>query len=171
MILEPKKIKSITACIFSPSVCREVMGPYVMILIFWLLSFKLANILSIHDHGRSLWLIYFIISFFSVQNLGERIYLSPPQLHYSYVHGSSWTNCKWDCFLSFCVWEFIECIERQHFCTLVLYHATWWNFFLLVLTVSFFFLYFLAESLGLFAYNIKSSAETVLPLPFQCRHL
>ena len=42
VILEPKKIKSVTAFIFSPSVCHEVMGPYVMILIFWLLSFKLA---------------------------------------------------------------------------------------------------------------------------------
>ena len=38
MILEPKKIKSATACIFSPSICHEVMGPNVMILVLWMLS-------------------------------------------------------------------------------------------------------------------------------------
>ena len=32
-ILEPKKIKSVTVSIFSPSVCHEVMGPDAMILI------------------------------------------------------------------------------------------------------------------------------------------
>ena len=39
MILEPKKIKSDTVSIFSPSICHEVMGPDAMILIFWMLSF------------------------------------------------------------------------------------------------------------------------------------
>ena len=38
VILEPKKIKSVTASTFSPSICREVMGPDVMILIFLMLS-------------------------------------------------------------------------------------------------------------------------------------
>ena len=32
MILEPKKIRSVTVSIFSPSVCHEVMGPDAMIL-------------------------------------------------------------------------------------------------------------------------------------------
>ena len=40
VILEPKKIKSVTISIVSPSVCPEVMGPDVMILVFWMLSFK-----------------------------------------------------------------------------------------------------------------------------------
>ena len=40
VILEPKKIKSVIASIFSPSICREVMGPDAMILVFWMLSFK-----------------------------------------------------------------------------------------------------------------------------------
>ena len=39
VILEPKKIKSITV---SPSICHEMMGPDAMILIFWMLSFKPA---------------------------------------------------------------------------------------------------------------------------------
>ena len=34
VILKPKKIKSVTVSIVSPSICHEVMGPYVMILSF-----------------------------------------------------------------------------------------------------------------------------------------
>ena len=34
VILEPPKIKSVTVSIVSPSVCHEVMGPDVMILVF-----------------------------------------------------------------------------------------------------------------------------------------
>ena len=34
VILEPKKIKSLTVSIISPSICHEVMGPNVMILVF-----------------------------------------------------------------------------------------------------------------------------------------
>ena len=40
MILEPKKIKSISVSIVSPSICHEVMGPDAVILVFWMLSFK-----------------------------------------------------------------------------------------------------------------------------------
>ena len=35
VILEPKKIKSVTVSIVSPSICHEVMGPDAMIFIFW----------------------------------------------------------------------------------------------------------------------------------------
>ena len=42
MILEPKKIKSVTVSTFSPSICHEVMGLDAMILVFWRLSFKSA---------------------------------------------------------------------------------------------------------------------------------
>ena len=34
VILEPKKIKSVTVSIVSPSICREVMGPDAMSLVF-----------------------------------------------------------------------------------------------------------------------------------------
>ena len=34
VILEPKKIKSVTVFIVSPSICHEVMGPDAMILAF-----------------------------------------------------------------------------------------------------------------------------------------
>ena len=39
-ILDPKKIKSVTVSIFSPSICHEVMGRDAMILVFWILGFK-----------------------------------------------------------------------------------------------------------------------------------
>ena len=39
VILEPKKIKSVTVSIVSQSVCHEMMGPDAMMLIFWVLSF------------------------------------------------------------------------------------------------------------------------------------
>ena len=34
VILEPKKIKSITASTFYPTICHEVMGPDAMIFVF-----------------------------------------------------------------------------------------------------------------------------------------
>ena len=40
VILKPKKIKSLTVSIVSPSICHEVMGPDGIILVFWMLSFK-----------------------------------------------------------------------------------------------------------------------------------
>ena len=46
VILQHKKIKSVTVSIVSPSICHEVMGPDAMILVFWMLSFKPAFSLS-----------------------------------------------------------------------------------------------------------------------------
>ena len=45
-ILEPKKIRSVTVSIFSPSVCHESMGLNAMIFVFWMLNFKPAFSLS-----------------------------------------------------------------------------------------------------------------------------
>ena len=46
VILEPKKIKSLTVSIVSPSICHEVKGPDTLIFAFWMLSFKPAFSLS-----------------------------------------------------------------------------------------------------------------------------
>ena len=46
VISEPKKIKSATVFIVSPSICHKVTGLGAMILIFWMLSFKPAFSLS-----------------------------------------------------------------------------------------------------------------------------
>ena len=40
VILEPKKMKSVTVCIVSPSICHEAIGTDAMILVFWMLNFK-----------------------------------------------------------------------------------------------------------------------------------
>ena len=40
VILEPKKMKSITVSTLFPLICCEVMGPDSRILVFWMLSFK-----------------------------------------------------------------------------------------------------------------------------------
>ena len=46
VILEPKKIKSVTVSIFPQSICHEVMGLDAMILVLWKVSFKPAFSLS-----------------------------------------------------------------------------------------------------------------------------
>ena len=46
VILEPKKIKSVTVSIVSPPICYEVMRLDAMIFVFSMLSFKLAFSLS-----------------------------------------------------------------------------------------------------------------------------
>ena len=40
VILEPRKIKSVTVSTVSPSICREVIGLDAMILVFWMLTLK-----------------------------------------------------------------------------------------------------------------------------------
>ena len=42
VILEPRKMKSLTVSIVSPSICHEVTGLDCMIFVFWLLGFKPA---------------------------------------------------------------------------------------------------------------------------------
>ena len=46
MVLEPKKIKSITVSVVYPCICHEMMGPDAMILVFWMMSFKPTYSLS-----------------------------------------------------------------------------------------------------------------------------
>ena len=46
VILEPRKIKSVTASTISSAICREVMGPDARIFVSWMLSFKPAFSLS-----------------------------------------------------------------------------------------------------------------------------
>ena len=53
VILKPKKIKSVTVSIVSPSICHKVMGLDAVISVFWILSFKPAFSLS----SFNLWLL------------------------------------------------------------------------------------------------------------------
>ena len=55
VILEPPKMKSVTASIVSPSICHEMMGLDAMILVFWMLSFKPTfSTLLFHFHQEAL---------------------------------------------------------------------------------------------------------------------
>ena len=55
VILESKKLKSVTVSTVSPSVCHEVMGPGAMILVFWMLSLKPTfSTLLFHFHQETL---------------------------------------------------------------------------------------------------------------------
>ena len=55
VILEPKKVKSVTISIVSPSICHEVMRPDAMILVFWMLSFKPVFSLSCLPFSKRLF--------------------------------------------------------------------------------------------------------------------
>ena len=55
VILEPRKIKSVTIFIVSPSICHEVMGPDAMNLVFWMLSFKPTFSLSSFTFNKRLF--------------------------------------------------------------------------------------------------------------------
>ena len=61
VILEFKKIKSATVSILPSSICREVMGPDVMILVFWMLSFKPAFPLSFSPSSRGFIVLLYIL--------------------------------------------------------------------------------------------------------------
>ena len=53
VILEPRKIKSVTVSTVSPSICHEVMGSDAIILVFWMLSFK-PTFSLFHFHQEAL---------------------------------------------------------------------------------------------------------------------
>ena len=58
VILEPKKIKSVTISTVSPSICHEVVGPGVMIFVFWMFCFKPAFSLLSQLHQETLWFLF-----------------------------------------------------------------------------------------------------------------
>ena len=53
VILEPKKIKSVTVSIICPSICHDVVGPEATILVFecWVLSQIFPSPLSLSSRG------------------------------------------------------------------------------------------------------------------------
>ena len=76
VILEPKKIKSLTVSIVSPSICHEVMVPDAMILVFWMLSFNPGFSLSSFTFIKALYFLFvFTIRVVSFAYLGLFIFL------------------------------------------------------------------------------------------------
>ena len=72
VILEPKKIKSVTVSIVSPSICHEVIDPDAMILVFWMLSFKPVFLVSSFTFRKRL----FSSSLLSARSMVSSAYLS-----------------------------------------------------------------------------------------------
>ena len=60
LILEPKKIKTVTVYVVSPSICHEVMGPDAMILVFWMLTFKPTFSLSSFTFTKRIVPLHFL---------------------------------------------------------------------------------------------------------------
>ena len=94
VILEPKKIKSVTVPIVSPSFCHEVVGPDAMIFVIWMLSFKPTSSLSSFTFIKRLFSSFFTfchkggviclseVTDFSLGNLDSRLcFIQPSNLH------------------------------------------------------------------------------------------
>ena len=85
VILESKKIKSVTISIVSPSICHEVIGPDAMILAFWMLSFKpgFHSPLSPSSRGSSVPLHFVLLEWYCLHIWG-----------YWYFFWQSWLQFK-----------------------------------------------------------------------------
>ena len=80
VILEPKKIKSVTVSIVSPSICHEVMGPDAMIFVFWMLSFKPAFSLSSFTFIKRLFSSFSLSATRLISSVYLRLLISLPAI-------------------------------------------------------------------------------------------
>ena len=81
VVLEPKKIKSVTISIIYPSICHEVIELNVLIFFFWVLSFKPTFSLSSFTFTKRL---------FSFSSLSAILLVSSAYLGYWYIPQQSW---------------------------------------------------------------------------------
>ena len=79
VILEPKKIKSVTASTFPPSICHEVLGPDARSLDFLILSSKPAFSLS-HPYQEALQFFYTLCHWSGIICTSEVVDISPSSL-------------------------------------------------------------------------------------------
>ena len=96
VILEPKKIKSVTTSTFSPYICHEVMGSDAMMLVFCMLSFKPA--LLFHFHQEALWFLFAFCHKIGVICISEAVDISLSNLDSSF------------CFTQPCILHDVLCI-------------------------------------------------------------
>ena len=80
VILESKKINFVTVFIFSPSICHEVMGPDVMILVFWKLSLKPALSLSSFTFIKRLFSSSLLSAIWVVSSAYLRLFIFLPTI-------------------------------------------------------------------------------------------
>ena len=95
VILVPKKIKSVTVSIVSPSICHEVMGPNAMIFVFWMLSFKPAFSLSSFTFNRKLFSSSSLSAYplqYSWASLVAQLVKNPPAMQETWVQSLGWED-------------------------------------------------------------------------------
>ena len=81
VILEPRKIKSLTVFIVSPSICYEVMALDAMIFTFWMLSFKPAfTFFPFTFIKEAFWFLFALCHKGGVICISEVIDISPSSL-------------------------------------------------------------------------------------------
>ena len=78
--LEPPKIKSVTISIVSPCIYHEVMGPDDIILVFWMLSFKLIFSLSSFSFIKRLFSSFFLSAISVVSSAYLRLLIFAPAI-------------------------------------------------------------------------------------------
>ena len=73
VILEPKKIKSVTVSIVSPSICHVMMGLDAMIFVFWMLNCKpaLHSPLSPSSSGYLVFLHFLLLMWYHLHFWGN----------------------------------------------------------------------------------------------------
>ena len=104
VILEIKKINSVTVSIISPCICHEVLGLDAMILVFWMLSFKPTFSLSLFTFIKRLF-SYSSLSAISVMSFAylKLLILLPAILIPPYVSSS----------LAFCMMYSVYMLNKQ----------------------------------------------------------
>ena len=95
MILEPKKIKSVTASTFSSSICHEVMGLDALILVYWMLNFKPAFSLSSFTLIIRLFISYLLSAIRVVSSAYPRLLTFLPAFLISACDSSSQSFAWW----------------------------------------------------------------------------
>ena len=104
VIWEPKKIKSVTVSIVSPSICYEVFGLDALILVFWMLNFKPAFSLSTFTFIKRLFSSYSLSKRRVVSSAYLRLLTFPPAILIP-AHASS--------SLAFCMMYFAYKLNKQ----------------------------------------------------------
>ena len=88
VILEPKKIKSVTVAIVSPNICQEALGPDAMIFVYEMLSFKPTFTLLFHFRLDVLFFLFFFCHKSGVICITDVIEIYPSNLDSGFASSS-----------------------------------------------------------------------------------
>ena len=90
VILECKKIKSVTVSIVSPTTCHEVIGLDAMIFVFWMLSFKPTFSLSSFTYIKRLFSSSSLSAIRVVSSAYLRLLIFLPAIWFQLVLHPAW---------------------------------------------------------------------------------